>query len=61
MTHGPSTARKKRERERARLELRLGSWKGVWCGPSFTLCWEKPGSVAPLRLVGCLIRTPAPP
>lgn len=25
------------------------------------LGWEKPGSVAPLRLVGCLIRTPAPP
>lgn len=39
----------------------LGSWKGVWCGPSFMLGWEKPGSVAPLRLVGCLIRTPAPP
>lgn len=25
------------------------------------LGWEKPESVAPLRLVGCLIRTPTPP
>lgn len=49
------------EKEKARLELSLGSWKRVWCGPSFTLHWEKPGSVAPLRLVGCLIRTPALP
>lgn len=26
----------------------------------FSLGWDKPGSVAPLRLVGCLIKTPAP-
>lgn len=32
----------------------------MWCGPSFSLGWDKPGSVAPLRLVGCLIETPAP-
>lgn len=38
-------------------------WQAVrdlWCGPSFSLGWDKPGSVAPLRLVGCLIETPAP-
>lgn len=38
----------------------LGSQKDLWCGPSFSLGWDKPGSVAPLRLVGCLIETPAP-
>lgn len=38
----------------------LGSQKDLWCGPSFLLGWDKPGSVAPLRLVGCLIETPAP-
>lgn len=38
----------------------LGSQRDLRCGPSFTLGWDKPGSVAPLRLVGCLIETPAP-
>lgn len=55
---GPSTARQK-ERESA-WRWSLGSQKDLWCGPSFSLDWDKPGSVAPLRLVGCLIETPAP-
>lgn len=48
-----------RERESA-WRWSLGSQKNLWCGPSFSLGWDKPGSVAPLRLVGCLIETPAP-
>lgn len=48
-----------RERESA-WRWSLGSQKDLWCGPSFLLGWDKPGSVAPLRLVGCLIETPAP-
>lgn len=33
--------------------------RDLWCGPSYSLGWDKSGSVAPLRLVGCLIETPA--
>lgn len=55
---GPSTTRQ-RERESA-WRWGLGSEKDLWCGPSFSLGWDKPWSVAPLRLVGCLIETPAP-
>lgn len=55
---GPSTTRQ-RERESA-WRWGLGSEKDLWCGPSFSLAWDKPWSVAPLRLVGCLIETPAP-
>lgn len=49
--------------EGERVGLALEPWqsqRSVVRPLLFSLGWDKPGSVAPLRLVGCLIETPAP-
>ncbi|TNN75086.1 hypothetical protein EYF80_014659 [Liparis tanakae] len=54
---GPSTARQKEGESAWRWSL--GSQKDLWCGPSFSLDGDKPGSVAPLRgTTGCENRRP---
>lgn len=53
----PTTTREEESRPGAGA---LAARKICGVAPPFSLGWDKPGSVAPLRLVGCLIETPAP-